>query len=63
VVKLISYKTIFVLAIAYDWELEQIDIKTIFLYGDIKENVWIELLTGCSITSTTKLNKALYGLK
>jgi hypothetical protein len=58
-----SYKTIFALAAVYNWELEQIDIKTTFLYGDIKENVWIELLTGCGVTSITKLNKTLYSLK
>jgi hypothetical protein len=39
------------------------DVKTAFLYRDIKKNIWIELPTGCSITSTTKLNKVLYGLK
>jgi hypothetical protein len=39
------------------------DVKTIFFYRDIKKNVWIELPTGCGITSTTKLNKALYSLK
>jgi hypothetical protein len=39
------------------------DIKTTFLYRDIKENIWIELPMGCGVTSTTKLNKALYSLK
>ena len=58
-----SYKTIFALAAAYNQELEQIDVKTAFFYGDIKENIQIELLIGYSITSTTKLNKALYSLK
>jgi hypothetical protein len=39
------------------------DIKTAFFYRDIKKNVWIKLLIGYSITSITKLNKTLYGLK
>jgi hypothetical protein len=47
-----SYKAIFALVTVYNWELEQIDIKTMFLYGDIQENIWIELPTSCSITGT-----------
>jgi hypothetical protein len=39
------------------------DINITFFYGNIKENVWIELLTGYNITSITKLNKTLYSLK
>ena len=58
-----SYKAIFALTAAYDWELEQMDVKTAFLYSDIKEDIWIELPIGYSISKTTKLKKALYGLK
>lgn len=58
-----SYKAIFALAAAYDWELEQMDVKTAFLYGEIDEDIWIDLPTGCGVTGTAKLNKALYGLK
>jgi hypothetical protein len=39
------------------------DIKIVFLYGEIKEDIWIELPTGYSVTRTAKLKKALYGLK
>jgi hypothetical protein len=39
IVKPMSYKTIFVLAAAYNYKLEQMDVKTIFLYRDIKENI------------------------
>jgi hypothetical protein len=39
------------------------DVKTIFLYRNIKENIYIKPPTGCGVTGTTKLNKALYGLK
>ena len=58
-----SYKAIFALAAAYDWEIEQMDVKTAFLYGDIDEDIWIELPTGCGVSRTAKLRKALYGLK
>jgi hypothetical protein len=63
VVKPMSYKAIFAIAAAYDWEIEQMDVKTAFLYGDIEEDIWIELPTGCGVTGTAKLKKALYGLK
>jgi Reverse transcriptase (RNA-dependent DNA polymerase) len=63
VVKPMSYKAIFAIAAAYDWEIEQMDVKTAFLYGEIEEDIWIELPTGCGVTGTAKLKKALYGLK
>jgi Reverse transcriptase (RNA-dependent DNA polymerase) len=63
VVKPISYKAIFALAAAYDWELKQMDVKTAFLYGNIDKDIWIDLPTGYRVTSTAKLKKALYGLK
>jgi hypothetical protein len=58
-----SYKVIFALVAAYDWELEQIDVKTTFLYGDIKEDIWIDLPIRYRVTSIAKLKKTLYGLK
>jgi Reverse transcriptase (RNA-dependent DNA polymerase) len=39
------------------------DIKTVFLYSDIKEDIWINLPIGYNITKTAKLKKALYRLK
>jgi hypothetical protein len=64
VVKPMSYKAIFAIAAAYDWEIEQMDVKTAFLYGEIEEDIWIELPTRCGASGkTTKLKKALYGLK
>ena len=63
VVKPMSYKAIFIIIAAYDWEIEQIDVKTAFFYSEIEEDIWIELLTGYSVSRTAKLKKALYGLK
>jgi hypothetical protein len=62
-VKPMSYKAIFAYAAAYDWEIEQMDVKTAFLYGEINTEIWIELPSGCGVACTAKLNKALYGLK
>ena len=46
VVKLMSYKAFFAIAAAHDWEIEQMDIKTAFLYGEIDEEVYMEFLRG-----------------
>jgi hypothetical protein len=63
VVKPMSYKAIFALAAAYNWEIEQMDVKTVFLYRDIDEDIWIELPTGYGVSGIAKLRKALYSLK
>ncbi len=65
VIKPISYKAIFALAAALDWELEQIDVKTAFLYGDVEETIYVTQPTGFEQGKhkVCKLSKALYGLK
>ena len=65
VVKPMSYKAIFALAAALDWDLEQMDVKTAFLYGNVKEEIYVRQPDGFSKdgTKVCKLNKALYGLK
>jgi hypothetical protein len=42
VVKPMSYKTMFAIAAAMDWDLEQMDVKTAFLYGDVEEEIFVE---------------------
>ncbi|KAF4458829.1 Gag-Pol poly [Fusarium albosuccineum] len=49
VVKPMSYKAIFAIAAALDVEIEQIDVKTAFLYRDVDEEIY--------------LKKALYGVE
>ena len=39
------------------------DVKIAFLYSDIEEDIWIKLSTGCGVSRTAKLKKALYSLK
>lgn len=36
-----SYKSILAIAATRDWEIEQIDVQTAFLYGDIKEEIYV----------------------
>ena len=42
VVKPMSYKSIFAIAAARDWEIEQMDVRTAFLYGDIEEEIYVQ---------------------
>ena len=66
VVKPMSYKSLFALAAAKDWEIEQMDVKTAFLYGSVGEDIYVEQPDGFIASDSTKvclLDKALYGLK
>lgn len=47
-------------------ELEQLDIKTAFLHGDLEEEIYMRLLDGCSTKDKNlvcRLKRSLYGLK
>lgn len=67
VVKPMSYRVLFALACALGWEIEQMDVKTAFLYGDIDTEVYVELPPNLqdehSSDKVCRLHKALYGLK
>jgi hypothetical protein len=65
VVKPMSYKAIFAIAAALDWELGQMDVKTAFLYGRIDSEIYVEQPEGCCQEEgqVCLLEKALYGLK
>jgi len=65
VVKPISYKMIFAITAALDLKIEQMDVKTAFLYRAINKEIYVEQLTGLEdeIKRVCWLNKALYGLK
>jgi hypothetical protein len=60
-----SYKALFAIAAALDLEIEQMDVKTAFLYGYIDHEIYVEqphhMNDGTS--RVYKLRKALYGLK
>ena len=66
VVKPMSYKLIFALAAALDLELEQMDVQTAFLYGEVDEEIYVEQPPGIPNSNPNlvcRLNRALYGLK
>nr|KYP63068.1 Retrovirus-related Pol polyprotein from transposon TNT 1-94 [Cajanus cajan] len=52
---------------AKDLHLEQLDVKTTFLHGDLDENIYMVQSEGFQITGkenlVCKLTKSLYGLK
>lgn len=59
-----SMRIIFGLAAVRDYRIIKFDIKTAFLYGDIQEDVFMELPEGYEQTEKIcKLKKSLYGLK
>ena len=51
----------------YDLELQQMDVKTTFLNGDLEEEVYMDQPDGFSIEGNNhmlcKLKKSIYGLK
>jgi hypothetical protein len=65
VVKPMSYKALLAIAAALDLEVEQMDVKTAFLYGAVQEEIFMEQPHGLSDNSgrVCKPNKALYSLK
>lgn len=65
VVKPMTYKALFAIAAANDWEIEQMDVKTAFLYGNIEEDIYVEQPDHFDDNSTRvcKLKKALLRLQ
>lgn len=65
VVRYESIRILLAHAIAQDMQMVQFDVKTAFLYGDLKEDIWIELPEGPWMEEerVVKLKKSLYGLK
>ncbi len=59
-----TYKVLFAMTAQLDWEIEQMDVKTAFLYGILDEDVYVEMPTGYFEKDLVcKLNKVLYDLK
>ena len=67
VVALTTVWTKLAMAAHLDWELEQMDVVTAFLNGDLEENIYISVPEGLSFDhnrdKVCKLRKSLYGLK
>ena len=67
VVRHTSIRIILALVASYDLELEQLDVKTAFLHGDLEEVIFMEQPEGFKQPETEhmvcRLKKSLYGLK
>jgi hypothetical protein len=67
VVRHTSLRAVLALVAYYDMALEQMDLKTSFLHGDLEEQIYMEQPKGFSqlrhVHLVYKLKKSLYGLK
>jgi hypothetical protein len=67
VVKMSSIRVVLSLAASLDLEIEQMDVKTVFLHGDLEEEIYMEQPEGFRVKGkedyVCRLKKSLYGLK
>lgn len=67
VVKMSSIRVVLGLAASLNLEVEQLDVKTAFLHGDLEEEIYMEQPEGFEVKGkehlVCKLKKSLYGLK
>jgi hypothetical protein len=66
VAKLTSIRVLISLATTFDMEIEQMDVKTTFLHGDLEEEIYMKNLGGFIVKGkkylVCKLERSLYGL-
>jgi hypothetical protein len=65
VTRLETIRLMFSLAVEKDWEIRQVDVKNTYLYGDLNEEIYMEVPTGYGVPDGKCLHllKALYSLK
>ena len=67
VIRFESLQLLLVLAILENWEIHQMDIKSVFLHGNLDEEIYMKQPQGFVIAGSEhlvcQLQKALYGLK
>ena len=67
IVKMSSIRVVLGLAARLKLEVEQLDVKTSFLHGDLEEEIYMEQPKGFKVKEkenlVCKLKKSLYGLK
>jgi len=66
----VCYETaqlLFAVAALEDWDIQSVDVKTAYLYGDLDEEIYMEQPEGFRLpgkeNKVWRLHKALYGLK
>ena len=67
VAKVTSIRLILSVAVAFDFEIEQMDVKTTFLHRDVEEEIYMKQPEGFMVKGkkelVCRLKKSLYGLK
>ncbi|KAA5638265.1 hypothetical protein F3G58_34125, partial [Pseudomonas aeruginosa] len=65
VVSQLTLKSLFALAASKDYNMMTFDVKTAFLYGELEENVYMNIPDGYEKQpgKVCRLKKSLYGLK
>ena len=66
VAKMNTVRILLSLAVNFDWELQQYDVKNTFLHGELEEEIYMSIPPGSSGSDGNKvcqLKKALYGFK
>ena len=67
VAKMTSIRFLLSIAATFDLEVEQMDVKTVFLHGDLNEEIYMKQPEGFPVKGkkelVCKLKKSLYGLK
>ena len=66
VIKPATIKVLLTLALTFQWDVQQIDVKNAFLNGSLEEEVYMSQPPGFESANKSlvcKLNRALYGLK
>ena len=67
IAKLTSIIFLLSIAVSFDLEVEQMDVKTTFLHGDLEEEIYMKQPEGFIVKGNNelvcKLKKYLYGLK
>lgn len=66
VAKVVTIRTLLVVATVRGWDLHQFDVNNAFLHRHLEKEVYMHMPLGYPINGTSKvckLNKSLYGLK
>ena len=68
IVKMTTLRLLLGVVATENLELEQLDVKTMFLHEDLGDDIYMSQLAGFSVTGeeghiTCRLKKSLYGLK